>query len=474
MKFETLGLSSPILNAITECGYLQLTQVQEKVIPLAFEGKDIMACAQTGTGKTASFALPVLEKLSAENIDKPTLRALVMTPTRELAIQVCENIQKYSQFLPLKTLAVYGGANMNPQRKGVEQGVDILVATPGRLFDIIGQFNLDLSSVTTLVVDEADRMLDLGFVRDIEKVKRLIAPLHQTMLFSATYSDAVKQLAEKMLNEPQWVNVAENTTASTVVQEVYRVDKRRKAELLSELVGRHNWRQVLVFASTKESAEYLLQELKLDGIAAGVFHGDKTQGARNRVLEDFKAGKLRVLVATDVAARGLDIQALPLVINLELPFLAEDYVHRIGRTGRAGLSGRAITFVSPSDDEMLAEIEALIGQTLPVSVEPGYEEGAPLPGRYREAPASTAKATKWSYKAPKDRTIGKSNGKSSGPSSESQARSRQAPSRAGKYAKDKPTQGANAPAGNGFNKAKPKSPSANRSGFGASRGNKPK
>ncbi|AAN54562.1 DEAD/DEAH box helicase [Shewanella oneidensis] len=434
MKFDTLGLSSPLLNAITECGYQQLTQVQQQVIPLALVGKDIMACAQTGTGKTAAFALPVLEQLAAKPADKPLLRALVMTPTRELAIQVCANIQKYSQFLPLKTLAVYGGANMNPQRKGVEQGVDILVATPGRLFDIIGQFNLDLSSVTTLVIDEADRMLDLGFVRDIEKVKRLIAPVHQTMLFSATYSDAVKQLSHKMLNQPQWVNVAENTTASTVEQLVYRVDKRRKAELLSELVGRNNWRQVLVFASTKECAEHLLQELTLDGISAGVFHGDKTQGARNRVLDDFKAGKLRVLVATDVAARGLDIQALPLVINLELPFLAEDYVHRIGRTGRAGLSGRAISFVSPADDEMLAEIEALIGEKLPVTVQPGYEEGTPLPARYRDLPVVTTK-TKWSYKAPKDRTIGKSS--AGGKSSESQARARKSPSREGKYSKDK-------------------------------------
>lgn len=433
MKFDTLGLSSPILNAITECGYLQLTQVQQQVIPLALLGKDIMACAQTGTGKTAAFALPVLEQLAAEPADKPLLRALVMTPTRELAIQVCANIQQYSQFLPLKTLAVYGGANMNPQRKGVEQGVDILVATPGRLFDIIGQFNLDLSGVTTLVIDEADRMLDLGFVRDIEKVKRLIAPVHQTMLFSATYSDAVKQLSQKMLNQPEWVNVAENTTASTVEQLVYRVDKRRKAELLSELVGRNNWRQVLVFASTKECAEHLLQELTLDGISAGVFHGDKTQGARNRVLDDFKAGKLRVLVATDVAARGLDIEALPLVVNLELPFLAEDYVHRIGRTGRAGLSGRAISFVSPADDEMLAEIEALIGQQLPVTIQPGYEEGTPLPARYRDLPVASPK-TKWSYKAPKDRTIGKS---PAGRSSESQARARKSPAREGKYAKDK-------------------------------------
>ncbi|MGL4516969.1 MAG: DEAD/DEAH box helicase, partial [Shewanella sp.] len=416
MKFATLGLSSPILNAITECGYQQLTQVQEQVIPLALAGQDLMACAQTGTGKTAAFALPLLAQLASDTLEKPLLRALVMTPTRELAIQVCENIQKYSQFLPLKTLAVYGGANMNPQRKGVEQGVDILVATPGRLFDLIGQYQVDLASVTTLVVDEADRMLDLGFVRDIEKVKRLIAPSHQTMLFSATYSDAVKQLANNMLKEPAWVNVEGSATAATVQQEVYRVDKRRKAELLSELVGRHNWRQVLVFASTKESAEHLQQELTLDGLRAGVFHGDKTQGARNRVLEDFKTGKLRVLVATDVAARGLDIQALPLVINLELPFLAEDYVHRIGRTGRAGLSGRAISLVSASDEPMLAEIEALIGQKLPITVQPGYEEGAPLPARYRDAPAVGAKASKWSYKAPKDRTIGKAGARQAAPS----------------------------------------------------------
>ncbi|MGL4938664.1 DEAD/DEAH box helicase [Shewanella sp.] len=433
MKFATLGLSSPILNAITECGYQQLTQVQEQVIPLALAGQDLMACAQTGTGKTAAFALPLLARLASDTlekpdtIEKPLLRALVMTPTRELAIQVCENIQKYSQFLPLKTLAVYGGANMNPQRKGVEQGVDILVATPGRLFDLIGQYQVDLVSVTTLVVDEADRMLDLGFVRDIEKVKRLIAPSHQTMLFSATYSDAVKQLANNMLKEPAWVNVEGSATAATVQQEVYRVDKRRKAELLSELVGRHNWRQVLVFASTKESAEHLQQELTLDGLRAGVFHGDKTQGARNRVLEDFKTGKLRVLVATDVAARGLDIQALPLVINLELPFLAEDYVHRIGRTGRAGLSGRAISLVSASDEPMLAEIEALIGQKLPITVQPGYEEGAPLPARYRDAPAVGAKASKWSYKAPKDRTIGKAGARQA------------APSRVGKYAKGSAT-----------------------------------
>lgn len=414
MKFDSLSLSPLILDAITECGYQQLTQVQEKVIPIALAGQDVMACAQTGTGKTAAFALPILQSLLQASLDGnehvAQLKVLVLTPTRELAIQVADNITKYSQFLPLKTTAVYGGANMNPQRKVLAAGVDILVATPGRLFDHIGQFGLDLSQVSTLVIDEADRMLDLGFVRDIEKVKRLIQLQHQTLLFSATYSDSVKSLAQSMLNDPQWVNVASQTTAATVVQEVYRVDKRRKAELLSELVGRNNWHQVLVFASTKESTEHLLSELKLDGISCAVFHGDKTQGARNRALEEFKMGKLRVMVATDVAARGLDIEALPLVINLELPFAAEDYVHRIGRTGRAGLEGRAISFVSPQDDEMLAEIEALIGQTLPVLVMPGYEEGTPLPARYREAPKVASKPTgnKWRHKAPEERTIGKS------------------------------------------------------------------
>ena len=474
MKFESLSLSSLILDAITECGYQQLTQVQEQVIPLAIAGKDVMACAQTGTGKTAAFALPVLQSLvnslaqgsddeNHETSVMPSnrLRALVLTPTRELAIQVAANIEKYSQFLPLKTVAVYGGANMNPQRKAVASGVDIMVATPGRLFDLIGQFGLDLANVSTLVIDEADRMLDLGFVKDIEKVKRLIKFEHQTLLFSATYSDAVKSLAQNMLTEPQWVNVATQTTAATVVQEVYRVDKRRKAELLSELVGRNNWRQVLVFASTKESTEHLLSELKLDGISCAVFHGDKTQGARNRALEEFKAGKLRVMVATDVAARGLDIEALPLVINLELPFAAEDYVHRIGRTGRAGLEGRAISFVSPQDDEMLSEIETLIGQTLPVFVMPGYEEGAPLPARYREAPvvASKPAGNKWRHKAPEDRTIGQSRqGK--------YASGKAAPKAAGKFgstAKRSPSKNGagNAATGNKGNSAK----KANSTGF---------
>ncbi|GGI73405.1 DEAD/DEAH box helicase [Shewanella gelidii] len=389
MKFETLDLALPLQQAVAACGYTQLTKVQQAVIPHALANKDLMACAETGTGKTAAFSLPILQRLFEQNYSAEqgsVLRALVMTPTRELAIQVAENIGRYSEFLPVKTVAVYGGANINPQRKAVQQGVDILVATPGRLFDLIGQHGLNLETVTHLVIDEADRMLDLGFVKDIERVKSLVATQHQTQLYSATYHDNVRKLANKMLLAPEWINVTTQTTAEKISQSVYLVDQRRKAEMLSELVGRHNWQQVLVFVSTKESAEFLLKELKLDGIKAAVFHGDKTQGARNKALEDFKSGAIRVMVATDVAARGLDIQALPLVINFELPDAAEDYVHRIGRTGRAGLAGQAISFVSPSDVVQLSEIEGLIEKKLPQKVVAGYEAGAPLPARYRAQP----------------------------------------------------------------------------------------
>ncbi|QLE86347.1 DEAD/DEAH box helicase [Shewanella sp. Scap07] len=384
MTFDSFPLSSQLIDAIAICGYQNLTPVQQQVMPIALARHDVIACAQTGTGKTAAYAIPMLQWLLDNADDSQSIKALVMTPTRELAIQVAENIQQYSQFAELKTVAVYGGANINPQRKAIAAGADILVATPGRLFDIIGQYSVDLSSVDTLIIDEADRMLDLGFVKDIERIKKHLKPQHCCQLFSATYSEGIAQLAHKMLNAPQKVNIEPGKQAATIEQWVYPVDKRRKAELLAELIGRNNWRQVLVFVSTKESAELLLQELHLDGLKGAVFHGDKTQGARNRALEQFKSGELRILVATDVAARGLDIEALPLVINLELPFAAEDYVHRIGRTGRAGMAGKAISFVSRNDEVMLADIEALIGQVIDRKVQPGYEEGAPLPERYRQ------------------------------------------------------------------------------------------
>ncbi|WP_282110412.1 DEAD/DEAH box helicase [Shewanella algicola] len=388
MSFTSLGLSPLLFDAINQSGYHTATPVQQAVIPLALNGQDVLASAETGTGKTAAFALPLLHHLLQQPIEALSpaarLRVLIMTPTRELAIQIEQNLVKYAQFTELSSLAVYGGASINPQRKTLEQGVDVLVATPGRLFDIIGQHELDLSSVAHLVIDEADRMLDLGFVKDIEKVKRLIAKQHHTMMFSATFSDDVKSLAANMLNQPEYVHVETQTTAANVSQQVYKVDARRKAELLSELIGKHNWQQVMVFTSRKETAEHLYRELSLDGIKSAVFHGDKSQGARNRALEEFKAGQLRVLIATDLAARGLDIQALPRVINFELPEECEDYVHRVGRTGRAGLAGEAISLVSPQELELLAEIEQLVGQKLTMFTPKGYEEGAPLPARYRD------------------------------------------------------------------------------------------
>ncbi|MFV7769467.1 DEAD/DEAH box helicase [Shewanella marisflavi] len=417
MNFDALSLNPLLAQAAKACGYQALTQVQAKVIPSALAGQDLMACAETGTGKTAAFSFVLLQRLLNEPRRLGQLTALVLTPTRELAMQVAESISRYSQFTELTTLAVYGGANINPQRKALSKGVDILVATPGRLFDLIGQQALDLGEVAHLVIDEADRMLDMGFVKDIERTKRLLAEPHSTMMFSATFSPQVKALATTMLDNPEWINVVRQGSGPKIEQKVYTLDGRRKAELLAEWVGRHNWQQVLVFVNTKESAERLHRELTLDGIKNAVFHGDKTQGARNRALEQFKAGELRVLVATDVAARGLDIAALPLVINLELPDDPQDYVHRIGRTGRAGLSGVSISLVAKKDEAALATIESLIGMTLARHVEPGYELGAPLPARYRELESASqpkaAKRDKFNSKF-KGKSQGRSNGSKPG------------------------------------------------------------
>ncbi|UCX05290.1 DEAD/DEAH box helicase [Shewanella glacialimarina] len=399
MSFLSLGLKPEIQRALTAIGYVTPTPIQLAVIPKIQAGKDILANAETGTGKTAAFALPLIEMITSADdssdheggIDANPLTVLIMTPTRELAIQIEQNIVQFSQFLPIKSVAVYGGASIRPQLTAISQGVNILVATPGRLFDIVGQHDLSLASVKYLVIDEADRMLDLGFVKDIEKVKRLINRDHQTMMFSATFSDEIKLLADDMLISPEHINVATTTTAATVTQLAYQVDQRRKAELLSELIGKHNWQQVMVFTSRKETADHLQKELSLDGIKSAVFHGDKSQGARNKALEEFKSGKLRVLVATDLAARGLDIQALPRVINFELPEEPEDYVHRIGRTGRAGLAGEAISLVSPQEQECLEAIEAVIQQRLVLTSIAGYEQGAPLPARYRELASDPTK-----------------------------------------------------------------------------------
>ncbi|WP_163935121.1 DEAD/DEAH box helicase [Paraferrimonas sp. SM1919] len=382
MNFEQLSLTSQVLANLNECGYSELTPIQQQAIPVAIKGQDLMACAATGTGKTAAFSLPIIENiLKAPKTN--ALKALVLTPTRELAIQVGDNISRYSENTGLKVVTVYGGASFNPQRKAVMAGVDILVATPGRLFDLLGQGALTLSQIEYLVIDEADRMLDMGFAPDVEKVKRYLPKQHQSLFFSATFSSEVKKLAAKLLTAPKSIDVTSKSDKPKIEQFGYFLDGRRKAELLAELIGKNNWRQVLVFVSTKEMASRLTKELKLDGIANDVFHGDKTQGARNRALEALKSGAIRALIATDVAARGLDIKSLPIVINFQLPFAAEDYIHRIGRTGRAGQSGQAISLLSETDKPMLTEIEQLLGQKLKLSTPKGYEPGSKLPQRYQ-------------------------------------------------------------------------------------------
>jgi superfamily II DNA/RNA helicase len=376
MSFDAIGIDQDLLKGVKACGYKNLTPIQQKAMPIIRQGKDVLASAQTGTGKTAAFAIPLLDKLlskkSQGRAGSPAV--IILTPTRELAIQVNNNVAQYSQFTQLKSGAIYGGANIGGQSRMLKQGLDILVATPGRLIEHLQLQNLNVSQVKHVVLDEADRMLDMGFVNDIEHLLASIKHHYQTLLFSATFSNKVKTLAKRYLANAQHIEVAkQNTTSGKVKQKVYRVSEARKRELLSELVGVNNWQQVLVFAGTKESANQLAQELKLDGLKTAVCHGDKGQGARNKALDDFVQGRVRLLVATDVAARGLDIDNLPYVINYHLPFLAEDYIHRIGRTGRAGKSGLAISLVSPKDEKFLDNIEQLIGRKFESIVMPGYE-----------------------------------------------------------------------------------------------------
>ena len=376
MSFDSLGLRAELLRAVSEQGYSEPTPIQKQAIPLILEGRDIMGGAQTGTGKTAGFTLPLLQRLMAtaspEKGRRP-LRALVLTPTRELAAQVAESVDTYGRHLPLKSTVVFGGVSINPQKQKLIRGVDILVATPGRLLDHVGQRSVNLSKIDILVLDEADRMLDMGFIHDIKKVLALIPKQKQTLLFSATFSNDIKRLADGLLRSPVLIEVARRNTASeTVTQVVHPVDKGRKRELLSFLIGSNNWRQVLVFTRTKHGANRLTEQLGKDGISAAAIHGNKSQGARTRALAEFKSGKVRVLVATDIAARGLDIDQLPHVVNYELPNISEDYIHRIGRTGRAGLQGEGISLVSADEVKLLAAIETLIRQTLVREVETSF------------------------------------------------------------------------------------------------------
>lgn len=376
MQFSSLDLAPDLLRALVECGYSDMTPVQEQAIVPARRGKDLQVTAQTGTGKTAAFAIPVLQRM----LDKPKdtvaqrPRALILTPTRELAEQIAESIAAYAQFVPVSVTALYGGVKMGGQANKLKAGVDIVISTPGRLIEHMALGNVILSDVEFVVLDEADRMLDMGFVTDVTKLMQMTATTRQTMLFSATTSPAVNELSHKILKNHQQIRVAKtNSTADTVNHVVYPVEESRKIELFEQLLAEKNWFQVLVFTSTKEQADRLLAGLQMRKIDAAVCHGDKSQGARRRAIADFKSAKLQVLIATEVAARGLDIQGLDYVVNFNLPYLPEDYVHRIGRTGRAGATGNAISFVSREEEQTLERIQKLIGSTVKRIVTPGFE-----------------------------------------------------------------------------------------------------
>ena len=375
MSFSELGLDEAILRAVHDQGYDTPTPIQRQAIPAVLSGGDLLAGAQTGTGKTAGFTLPILQRLTQSPARKRgSIRALILAPTRELAAQVEESVRSYSCHLPLSSMVMFGGVGMQPQVTRLRKPLDILVACPGRLLDHAGQGTVDLSGIEILVLDEADRMLDMGFIHDIRRVLRLLPAKRQNLLFSATFSDDIKRLAEGLLDKPALIEVARrNATAETVAQKVYLVDRERKRELLAELITRHNWYQVLVFTRTKHGANRLAEQLDKQGISAMAIHGNKSQSARTRALAEFKAGALQVLVATDIAARGIDISELPHVVNFELPNVAEDYVHRIGRTGRAGSEGEAVSLVCVDENKLLAGIERLIGRSLPKNTLPGFE-----------------------------------------------------------------------------------------------------
>jgi ATP-dependent RNA helicase RhlE len=375
MSFKSLGLSKALLDAVSKQGYTSPSPIQQKAIPLILERKDILASAQTGTGKTAGFTLPMLQILSqGQPLRKRPIRALVLTPTRELAAQVHSNVKSYSEFLDIRSTVIFGGVNQRPQVATLRNGIDILVATPGRLLDLQNQGLLSLSNIEILVLDEADRMLDMGFLRDIRKIIDLMPRKRQNLLFSATFSKEIKNLASDFLHHPAMVEATpENTTVDAIEQKVYRVAKDKKTGLIIKLISEGDWKQVLVFTRTKHGANRLCEKMVKAGISASAIHGNKSQGARTKALAGFKSNSIRVLVATDIAARGLDIPLLPHVINFELPNISEDYVHRIGRTGRAGASGEALSLVSADETEFLRDIQKLVGIKIPVEIVEGFE-----------------------------------------------------------------------------------------------------
>ena len=374
MSFKNLGLSDELLNTIQKEGYSEATPVQKRAIPLINKGMDILAGAQTGTGKTAAFALPILNRLQKSNSKRRKVRALILTPTRELAAQVNNSFRTYGTALPFKTIEIFGGVSMRPQKSKLKKGVDIVVATPGRLLDHLSQNTIDLSEVEVFVLDEGDRMLDMGFKKDIEKVIKQLPQKRQNLLFSATFPKEIQKLASRLLNSPKKIQVAsENSTAEKVKQTVYPVDQSRKRELLIHSIKENNWFQVLVFIKTKRAADKLTRQLNKKRILSDTIHGNKTQAARSKALENFKKGKVQVLVATDVAARGIDIDLLPVVINFNLPMVAEDYIHRIGRTARAGKEGEAISLVCAEEFNLLSDIERLLKFRIPREDIEGFE-----------------------------------------------------------------------------------------------------
>jgi ATP-dependent RNA helicase RhlE len=395
MSFAELGLALPILRAVEESGYTTPTPIQLQAIPMVLAGGDLLAGAQTGTGKTAGFTLPILHKLAAKDAVRDErgripVRCLILTPTRELAAQVEESVRTYGRFLKLTSMAMFGGVGMQPQVDKLRRGVDILVATPGRLLDHHQQRTLDLSKIEILVLDEADRMLDMGFIHDIKKVLAVVPKNKQSLLFSATFSDEIKTLADKLLNQPQVIEVARrNTTAERIAQRVITVGRERKKDLLAHLIKSNDWHQVLVFTRMKHGANRLVDYLNDNGISAMAIHGNKSQGARTKALSEFKTGDLQVLVATDIAARGIDIDQLPHVVNFELPNVPEDYVHRIGRTGRAGAEGEALSLVCMDEENFLADIERLIKTRIPRESVAGFE----APSHERAEPIQVGRRT---------------------------------------------------------------------------------
>ena len=381
MSFDSLGLPVSLVDAVNKAGYTTPSPIQAQAIPAVLEGKDVMAAAQTGTGKTAGFTLPLLAKLeNGPRAKANQVRALILTPTRELAAQVQASVQKYGQNMPLRSMVVYGGVKINPQMQNLRRGVDILVATPGRLLDLYQQNAIRFQQLEVLVLDEADRMLDMGFIHDIKRILKVLPAKRQNLLFSATFSNDIRALAKGLVNDPVEISVSpRNTTVEKIDQALYEVDKSKKTALLGQLITEHDWKQVLVFVKTKHGANRLVKNLEARGIRSAAIHGNKSQGARTKALAQFKDNQIKVLVATDIAARGIDIDQLPNVVNFDLPHVSEDYVHRIGRTGRAGNEGLAISLVCQEEFKLLKDIERFIKKVIPRKVQAGFEPGEPLP-----------------------------------------------------------------------------------------------